>query len=231
MPEKMIKLLKIIEDYLWYNEKGDNIVVIPEDDFIKSGLSIEDVTIGLQALTNKKITEECHIEDRVYHAYPTSYEEKLQYIKFSAPLSGIFSEKVLGTPLYFIEIKDKKKLIELTKEIRKPDISQDKKEIKFDALNGVITYGKEQYKILSDVKQALMKKLWEERKEIQTEPNGQEKIIKEGMMWPKQSIAINIEKDPDKTHQAIKDLNRIFIKRGFPLKIIMANGVQLVVKI
>lgn len=231
MPDKMIKLLKLIEDYLWYNEKGDNIVVIPEDDFIKNDLSIEDVTIGFQALTNKKIIEDCHIEDRIYHSYPTSYEEKIKYIELSLPLSGIVSEKVLGTPLYFIKIKDKKKLIEISKEIQKSDISQDKKEIKFDSLNGVITYGKEQYKIHSDIKLALMKKLWEEREEIQTELNGQEKIIKKGMLWPKQAIATNIEKDPDKTHQAIKDLNRIFIRRGFPLKIIAANGVQLVVKI
>jgi len=34
MPEKIIKLLKLIQDLLWYNENGDNIVVIPKDVFI-----------------------------------------------------------------------------------------------------------------------------------------------------------------------------------------------------
>jgi len=39
MPDKIIKLLKIIEDSLWCNEERGNIVVVQEDDFIKNALS------------------------------------------------------------------------------------------------------------------------------------------------------------------------------------------------
>ncbi len=231
MLEKMIKLLKMIKDLLWYNTGEDNIVVIPKDDFIKNDLSIEDVKIGLQTLIDKEIIKNCYIEDRIGHAYPTDYEEKKDYIKDSIPLSGIFSEEVLGTPLYFIEIRDKNKLIEFIQKIEKSNIPQGKRKIEFDSQNGIITCGKEQYKILSDIKLALMRKLWDEREEIKINQDGKEEMVHKGTRWSKESIARNIEKDPKLTYQAIKDLNGIFRRRDFPLKITTAGGVLLVVKV
>jgi hypothetical protein len=231
MPDKMIKFLKIINDYLWYNEEGDNIVVIAEDNFIKNNLSIEDVKILLETLINKSIVEEYNIEDRFRRAYPTSYEDKIKYIENPVPLTARFSKEVLGTPLYFIVIKDRKKLMEFIKNEQRPNILQDKQEVEFDSQIGVITYGKEQYKIQSDVKLALMKKLWEERKEIKVDKNGKEKIIRKGMMWQKHSLAYHIEKNQKETYQAIDDLYEILKEKGFPLKIKRANGAQLIVKI
>lgn len=230
MPDKMKKLLKIIEDSLWHNEERDNIVVVPENNFIKDDLSIEDVKIGLETLMNKKIIENYHIRDRIRRACPTSYEEKIECIEKNIPLSGILPKEVLGTALYFIEIKNKEKLIKYAEKKNESNILQEKREIEFDPLNGVITYGKEQYKIQSDIKLALMRKLWEERKEIKINQDGKEETVRKGMMWPKQSLVNNIGKNPGKTYQAINDINGIFREKNFPLKIKRANGAQLIVK-
>jgi hypothetical protein len=232
MLNKMIKILKIIKDYLWCNEERDNIVVIPGDRLIENNLSIEDIKILLETLINKNILEEYSIEDRLYHDYPTSYEDKIKYMKDSFPFSGIYSKKILGTPLYFIKIKDRKKLMKFTKNEQGPNILQNKQKAEFNSQIGVITYGTEQYKIQSDVKLPLMRKLWEERKEIKINQDEKEEIIRKGEPWLKSSLARNIEKPLKETDQAIKDLNGIFRKRKFSsLKIKKSNGVQLVVEL
>jgi len=232
MPDKIIKLLKIIEDSLWSNEERDNIVVVQENDFIKNDLSIEDLKIGLQTLINKEIIENYDIRDRFRRAYPINYEEKIEYLKKDLPLSGQFTKEVLGSPLYFIVIKDRKKLIKFIKAEQKINISPNKQKVEFNSQIGVITYGIEQYKIHSDVKLALMRKLWEERKEIKINQNGEEEIVRKGEPWLKSFLARNIEKPLKETDQAIRDLNGIFRRRNFSsLKIKRANGVQLIVEI
>jgi hypothetical protein len=151
MPEKIIKLLQMIKESLWYNEERDNIIVIPEDDFTKNQLSIEDVKIGLETLIRKAIIENYYIRDRIYHHYPTNYEDKIKYIEDDIPYSGIHSEAVLGTLLYFIEIKDREKLMKFIKDEQEPNMLQDKQKVEFDSQVGVIMCGEKQYKIQSDV--------------------------------------------------------------------------------
>lgn len=182
MPEKVLKVLKLLNDYLWYNEEKDNIVVIPEEEFIKNGLTIENVKIIFYKLFDESIIEDYQIRDRFYNACPVNYEEKKEYIKQNVPLSGIFSKDTLGTPLYFIEIKNKEKIIELLKEKEKISESQTDKKVSFDGLSGVLFCGQDQYKIQSELKLILMKKLWEERKEIKIDQNNKEKIIRKGII-------------------------------------------------
>jgi len=233
LPSNMIKLLKMMEELLWYNEEKDNILVIKQEDFGKNGLSIEDAKLNVHFLLDKKILDYYEVKDRIEHNYPINYKEKISFIEDMTPLSGMFSDEILGTPLYFLVIKDKKKFYEFIKKAELPPKETIEK-IKFDELNGVLSYGNNQYKIQSDLKLKLMRKLWEERKEVKIGENGKEKIIFKGTMWPEEALVRNLEIEENGKNEiikAVKNLNIILKQKNFPIKIIMANGIQLIVKV
>lgn len=109
-----------------------------------------------------------------------------------------------------------------------------KTEIIFDSLNGTLYKGSEVYKPSSKRRRKLLQKLWEERKETKA---GQ--TIKEGKPFPKEALAVQselVDSTSDfKKNSAIKnqfkgeikELNRIFANKNWPLKISTKKGVQL----
>jgi hypothetical protein len=75
-----------------------------------------------------------------------------------------------------------------------------------------------------------MKKLWEEQKIIEKATG---KTKEEGLAFPMDALirhfeSISLKKEELKN--IIKGLNRTFRKKGFPIVITMAGGVQLVIE-
>lgn len=129
-------------------------------------------------------------------------------------------------------VKNDTKLKELYGEIGKrlEKVQPKKKNLRFDSLNGAFHYGNEVYKVRSEKRLVLARKLWEEHKETEKETK---KMLKKGLPFPKDALLRNIEvvSTLKKLKEEIKALNRGFRSHRLPAKITMKGGVQLIVEV
>jgi hypothetical protein len=115
------------------------------------------------------------------------------------------------------------------------------KEPRLDTQNRILKYGDVSHKFQKEGKDncvyPLFKKLWEERK--RADSSG--KILKQGEIFPPEALAIQsgiIENAFEfknqsvkiKFNNAVKSIRRV-INKGFPLKLVVENGIQLIVTV
>jgi len=138
------------------------------------------------------------------------------------------------TENYKIRMSINQKLIEeiSPEQNKKLEEAQSKKDtLRFDPLNGLFEYNGKTYHITSKTRLALIKKLWQEQKTIDDRGG---KIAKKGFPFPKEDLLRNLDIDSlgkNELLREIKELNRIFRKKGFPARIEIKGGVLLIVKI
>lgn len=108
-------------------------------------------------------------------------------------------------------------------------------QLEFDTQNRTFILGSRTYKIQSAPRFALVKKLWEEREEMDVKTK---KVLRKGKMFPKDALAVQAgiigsSREFNKTvnmelKTEITELNRIFRQKNFPIKIRTATGVQMI---
>jgi hypothetical protein len=215
MPTKLRQFLEIISERFYYS---DHDIVILEDLELKEiGLSRSDLSQITSFLKEKGVLLRYNYFDALKRSLlPTKYESKIRVLKNPGFLGSAFPG--LAKTWHAFKFSSKQEFLEFYKQDKTDKAPS---EFRYDSMNGVLSCGDMVYKIKSKNRRKLFDMLWKHQNEL---------FPKEAMAVQANFIEYSTEfpKVREKFEQEIKDLNRIFVSKKFPLKINTKGGIQLI---